>query len=92
MVESEEELTTAQAAAYVGMTRQALSIAAERGEIGTKQPARGRKPDFVYTFTQTELDTWKARPAHRSGRPKKECQPADTRTGDVVHPLEQRQP
>ncbi len=77
MSEAEEELTTAQAAAYVGMTRQALSIAAERGELGTKQPARGRQPAFVYTFTRTELDTWKARPSHRSGRPKNERRPLE---------------
>ncbi len=70
MAEEEELLTTPQAAAYVGMTRQALTIAAERGEIGRKLPAVGRKPAYVWVFTKPELDTWRARERNKGGRPK----------------------
>ena len=69
----DEEMTTPQAAAYVGMTRQALLIAAERGEIGAKRPAIGRKPAYVWIFTKSELDTWKARDKNKGGRPKEEA-------------------
>ncbi len=65
-----EELTTPQAAAYVGMTRQALTIAAERGEIGRKLPVIGRKPPYVWVFTRRELDAWRVRDKRRGGRPK----------------------
>jgi hypothetical protein len=69
----DEEMTTPQAAAYVGMTRQALTIAAERGEIGAKRPAIGRKPAYVWIFTRAELDAWKARDKNKGGRPKEEA-------------------
>ncbi len=66
----EEELTSSQAAEYVGMTRQALTIAAERGEIGRKVPVKGRKPPYLWLFRKAELDDWKAREKNKGGRPK----------------------
>lgn len=56
------ELTSERAAAYVGVTRQAISAAAKAGKIGVRQ---GRD----YRFTHAELDRWKAE-RHAGGRPK----------------------
>ena len=70
---AEDELTTPQAAAYIGMTRQALTIAAERGEIGRKESVIGRRPPYIWIFKKSELDTWKAAQRTRLGRPKIEA-------------------
>jgi hypothetical protein len=70
---AEDELTTPAAAAYLGMTRQALTIAAERGEIGRKRSVIGRTPPYVWVFTRRELDAWKARVKNRGGRPKSDA-------------------
>lgn len=70
MLSEEEDLTTPQAAAYVQMTRQALQVAAERGEIGRKYPVIGRKPGYLWLFTRPELDRWMARDKNKGGRPK----------------------
>jgi hypothetical protein len=70
----DDEMTTPQAAAFVGMTRQALTIAAERGEIGTRRTAIGRKPAYVWIFTRPELEAWKARDKNKGGRPKEEAE------------------
>ncbi len=70
---AEDELTTPQAAAYLGMTRQALTIAAERGEIGRKEPVLGRHPPYIWVFKKSELDMWKAAQPKRLGRPKIEA-------------------
>ncbi len=66
---AEDDLTTPQAAAYLGMARHALRIAAERSEIGRKRPVRGRTPPSVWVFTLPELAAWKARVQNRGGRP-----------------------
>ena len=66
----EELLTTPQAAKYLGVTRQALTIAAERDKIGHKVHAIGRYPPYVYVFTRPELDAWKERQKNKGGRPK----------------------
>lgn len=68
--EQEELLTTPQAAKYLGMTRQALTIAAERDKIGQKVYAIGRHPPYVYVFKRSELDAWKERQKNKGGRPK----------------------
>lgn len=65
-----EELSTQEAATYLGMTRQALTNAADRGEVGRKVEAIGRKPPYVYRFTRAELDVWAAREKNKGGRPK----------------------
>jgi hypothetical protein len=70
LMPDEELLTTPHAAAYLGVSRQALTIAAERDGIGRKVPAIGRHPAYVYMFTRAELDAWKARKKNRGGRPK----------------------
>ena len=55
-------LTSTQAAAYLGVTRQAVSMAAKAGKVGTRYGA-------VYMFTRDELDRWRAE-RHPGGRPK----------------------
>lgn len=64
------ELSTKEAADYLGMTRQALTNAADRGEVGRKVEAIGRNPPYVYRFTKAELDVWAAREKNKGGRPK----------------------
>lgn len=67
----DDEMTTPRAAAYLNMSRQALTIAAERGEIGRKAPVIGRKPPYVWVFTKLELDIWVKREKSKGGRPKR---------------------
>ncbi len=69
----EEVLTVTQAAAYLGLTRQAIAGAAQRGEIGRRHPAIGVRGGFVYVFTRAELDEWAARPRQPGGRPKSDA-------------------
>jgi hypothetical protein len=64
------DLSTAQAAAYLGLTRQALTAAAERGDVGERVEVIGRNPAYVYRFSKEELDTWAARSGRKPGRPK----------------------
>jgi hypothetical protein len=67
---AEEQLSAAEAAKYLGMTRQALTAAAERGDVGRKVDVIGRNPPYVYRFTRSELDQWVTRSGRKSGRPK----------------------
>jgi excisionase family DNA binding protein len=63
-------LTVTQAAAYLGLTRQTIALAAKSGAIGSKQPSLGTRDGWVYVFTRDELDAWASRPRHAGGRPK----------------------
>ncbi len=69
----QDMFTVTQAAAYLGMTRQAVANAAKRGEFGTKREAIGTRDGWIYVFTRAELDAWKTRPRHPGGRPKEEA-------------------
>lgn len=70
MSQQEELLTTTQAAAYLGVTRQTIANAAKKREIGRQYPAPGTRDGWIYMFTRTELDRWNARERHAGGRPK----------------------
>ncbi|MBA3947838.1 MAG: helix-turn-helix domain-containing protein [Herpetosiphonaceae bacterium] len=69
-MEKREYLTASQAASYLGISRQSLSTAAKRGDIGTRVESIGSRGGWVYVFTHAELDTWYARERHKGGRPK----------------------
>ncbi len=68
---AEDVLTVTQAAAYLGLTRQAIANAAKQGQIGRKQDALGTRDGWVYVFTRHELDAWAVRDRHPGGRPKR---------------------
>ena len=70
---AQDVMTVSQAAAYLGMTRQTIAMAAKRGDIGTKIDAIGTRTGWIYVFTRDELDAWNARPRHAGGRPKEEA-------------------
>ncbi len=67
---SEDLLTVTQAAAYLGMTRQAIANAAKQGKLGRKQEALGTRDGWIYVFTRAELEAWVKRDRHPGGRPK----------------------
>ena len=67
---NDELLTVTQAAAYLGMTRQAIANAAKQGQMGRKQTALGTRDGWIYVFTRAELDAWAKRDRHPGGRPK----------------------
>ncbi len=68
-MDREDLMTVTQAAAYLGVTRQAIANAAKRGEIGTKRETMGTRDGWIYVFTRSELDTWRDRPRPSGGRP-----------------------
>lgn len=61
---SEELLSTLEAAAYLGISRQAMHALAKRNEIG-------RRIGRSFAFTRAELDEWLAKPRPQGGRPPK---------------------
>lgn len=63
-----EEITSSQAAAYLGVTRQALLAAVHRGEIGRIRKAPGTRTGYLYMFNRPELDVWKAQAQERQRR------------------------
>jgi excisionase family DNA binding protein len=56
-------LSGPQAAAYLGVSRQAVYLLTKQGH--------GARYGHVWMFTREELDRWKATPRRGGGRPKK---------------------
>ncbi|HSH76993.1 MAG TPA: helix-turn-helix domain-containing protein [Herpetosiphonaceae bacterium] len=61
----DELLTVTQAAAYLGMTRQAVHLLTKR-----PVPGLGRRVGSVWLFTRSELDSYQERPRTHGGRPR----------------------
>jgi excisionase family DNA binding protein len=61
MTTSRDLLTVTEAAAYLGVTRQAIHLLTKRG--------LGKRYGSVWLFTREELDAWRARPRTQGGRP-----------------------
>ena len=61
-------MTSRAAAKYVGLTRQTLLAAVNRGEIGTKVKAPGTRRGYLYMFTKAELDAWMLKAPERRKR------------------------
>lgn len=59
-----ELLTSAQAAEYLGVTRQAINLLTKR-----PSPGLGRRYGSVWMFTKAELDAWRDKPRPHGGRP-----------------------
>lgn len=59
-----ELLTTAQAADYLGVTRQAINLLTKR-----PSPGLGKRYGSVWLFTKAELDAWRDKPRTHGGRP-----------------------
>ncbi len=57
-------LSTTEAAAYLGITRQSMHELAVRNQLG-------RRVGNAWAFTQAELDAWLAKPRPKGGRPPK---------------------
>ena len=63
-MEPTDLLTTTQAAAYLGLTRQAIIAL-------TKRHGLGHRVGSVWLFTRAELDAWRDKPRTKGGRPPK---------------------
>lgn len=64
MRERPDLLTATEAAAYLGVTRQAIHKLTKRPD-----PGLGERYGSVWMFTRIELDTWRDKPRTHGGRP-----------------------
>lgn len=64
MPERPDLLTITQAAAYLGVTRQAIHKLTKR-----PIPGLGERYGSVWMFTRVELDAWRDKPRTHGGRP-----------------------
>lgn len=71
-------LTTAQAAARIGVTPDALAKAAQKGHV------RAVKFGRAWMFEEADVDAYRAAPKSKGGRPKKDKGERATEPGDYV--------
>jgi hypothetical protein len=62
----EEEMSTTEAAAYLGVTVQRIH------QLGVAGLIQRRRVGFFWVYSKKSLDEWKQSPKSRGGRPKKE--------------------